>query len=116
MRRLIATTSAVMLLIALAANAQVRGLGRLQGNVTDKNTGKGIAVATIVIALPNGHTTPITVKADGKGHWSAIGMTSGQWNIDISAPGYTTSKGTANVSEAGGMTPAINVQLEPQAP
>jgi tetratricopeptide (TPR) repeat protein len=115
MRRLIATTSAVMLLIALAANAQVRGLGRLQGNVTDKNTGKGIAGATVVIALPNGHTTPITVKADGKGHWSAIGMTSGQWNIDISAPGYTTSKGTANVSEAGGMTPAINVQLEKEA-
>ena len=29
--------------MAFGANAQVRGLGRLQGNVTDKNTGKPIA-------------------------------------------------------------------------
>jgi tetratricopeptide (TPR) repeat protein len=116
MRRLIAITSAVMLMLAaLAAQAQVRGLGRLQGNVTDKNTGKPIAGATVVIALPNGHTTPITVKTDSRGHWSAIGMTSGAWNIDISAPGYATSRGSANVSEAGGMTPAINIALEPEA-
>jgi len=114
MRRLIATTSAVMLLIALGANAQLRGLGRLQGSVTDKNTGKPIAGATVVIALPNGHTTPITSKTDARGHWSALGMTSGVWNIDISAPGYVTSRGTANVTEAGA-TPSVNVQLEPAA-
>ena len=115
MRRLIATTAAVMLLIAFAAQAQMRGLGRLQGNVTDKNTGKGVAGATVVISLPNGHTTPITTKSDKNGHWSALGMTSGVWNIDISAPGYVTSRGTANVSEAGGMTPSINTPLEPAA-
>lgn len=116
MRRLIAITSATtLLLLAAAANAQLRGLGRLQGNVTDKNTGKPIAGAQIVISLPNGHTTPITVKTDSRGHWSAIGMTSGVWNIDISATGYVTTRGTANVSEAGGMTPAINTALEPQA-
>ncbi|HUJ15218.1 MAG TPA: tetratricopeptide repeat protein [Thermoanaerobaculia bacterium] len=114
MRRLIAITSAVMLmLIALAAEAQVRGLGRLQGNVTDKSSGKPIAGATIVISLPNGHTEPITVKTDSKGHWAAIGMTSGVWNIDVSANGYVTSRGTANVSEIGS-APAINLQLEPQ--
>ncbi|HJT18379.1 MAG TPA: tetratricopeptide repeat protein, partial [Thermoanaerobaculia bacterium] len=61
------------------------------------------------------HTTPITVKTDSRGHWSAIGMTSGVWNIDITAPGYVTTRGTASVSEAGGMTPAINTALEPQA-
>lgn len=116
MRRLTAITSAVMLLVfALAAQAQVRGLGRLQGNVTDKNSGKPIAGATITIALPNGKTAPISTKTDSRGHWSAIGMTSGQWNIDISAAGYVTSRGTASVSEAGGMTPAINTALEPQA-
>ena len=115
MRRLIATTSAVMLLlVAFAAHAQMRGLGRLQGNVTDKNTGKPIAGASVVIALPNGHTVPITTKTDSRGHWSALGMTSGVWNVDISAPGYVTSRGTANVSEAGA-TPSVNVQLEAAA-
>ena len=114
MPRLIATTSAVMLLIALGANAQVRGLGRLQGNVTDKSTGKPIAGATITVTLPSGKTAPITAKTNSNGHWSALGMTSGVWNIDISAPGYVTSRGTANVSEAAA-NPPINISLEPQA-
>lgn len=112
MRRLIATTSAVMLLLALAANAQVRGLGRLQGNVTDKNTGKPVANATITVSLPNGSTAPIKTKTNSNGHWSALGMTSGVWNIDIEAPGYVTSRGTANVSEAAA-NPPINIAIEP---
>jgi tetratricopeptide (TPR) repeat protein len=115
MRRPIATTSAVMLLlVAFAANAQVRGTGRLQGNVTDKNTGKPVAGATISISLPSGKTMPITAKTNANGHWSALGMTSGVWNIDISAPGYVTSRGTASVSEAAA-NPSINIALEPQA-
>ena len=115
MRRLIATTSAVMLLLAaFAANAQVRGTGRLQGNVTDKNTGKPVAGATIPISLPSGKTMPISAKTNANGHWSALGMTSGVWNIDISAPGYVTSRGTASVSEAAA-NPSINVALEPAA-
>jgi tetratricopeptide (TPR) repeat protein len=115
MRRLIAITSAVLLLIlAVAANAQLRGTGRLTGNVVDKNTGKPIAGALVTITLPNGKTTPITAKTNSNGHWAAIGMTPGVWNIDISAPGYVTSRGTANVTEAGA-TPAISIQLEPEA-
>ena len=113
MRR-IASISAVLLLIAFAANAQMRGLGRLQGNVTDKNTGKPIAGATITISLPKGNTVPITVKTNSSGHWSALGMTSGVWYIDISAPGYQTSKGTVNVSEAA-QNPPIDKSLEPAA-
>jgi tetratricopeptide (TPR) repeat protein len=114
MRRLIATTSAVFMLIAAVGVAQVRGLGRLQGNVTDKNTGKPVAGATITITLPKGGTVPIVVKTNGNGHWSALGMTSGVWYIDISAPGYVTSKGTANVSEAA-QNPPIDKALEPAA-
>lgn len=115
MRRTIALTSAVLLMfLAVAANAQLRGTGRLQGNVTDKNSDKPVPGATVTISLPNGHTQPIVSKTDSRGHWAAIGMTSGVWNIDISAPGYVTSRGTANVSEVGA-TPAISTQLEPQA-
>ncbi len=115
MRRLTAITSAVMLLLlVVAANAQMRGTGRLQGNVNDKVTGKPVAGATITISLPSGHTQPIITKTSSNGHWAAIGMTVGVWNIDISAPGYATSRGTANVSEAAA-NPAISVQLEPEA-
>jgi len=111
MRRMILATFVVSLLIASAASAQMRGRGRLQGNVHDKATGQPIAGATVTISGNN--TTPIVVKADNKGHWAAIGMTSGQWDVDISAPGYVTSRGTANVSEVSS-APPINIDLNPE--
>src|SRR4029077_2148535 len=113
MRRRIAISFALSLVIAVAASAQMRGTGRLQGNVVDKNTGKPIAGATITIALPAGKTQPIVVKSDSRGHWAAIGMTPGVWNVDISASGYVTSGGTANISEVSA-TPSIKTELEPE--
>ena len=113
MRRRIAISSVVLsLVIAVAASAQMRGTGRLQGNVTDKTTGKPVAGATVSISLPKGGS-PITARTNANGHWAAIGMTPGGWNIDISAQGYVTSRGTATVTEAGA-TPSINVELEPE--
>jgi len=87
LRRFAVITFALLsLLVALCATAQMRGTGRLQGNVFDKNTRNPIAGATITINTSAGNTRPIVTKTDAKGHWAAIGMTPGQWNIDISAP------------------------------
>ncbi len=114
MRRFTVIACAVSLFVAIAATAQMRGLGRLQGNVYDKSSGKPIAGATITMSLPSGNTQPITVKTDSRGHWAALGLTAGQWNIDIAATGYVTSRGTANVSEISA-TPTIKTELEPEA-
>ena len=100
-------------LLAIGAMAQVRGTGRLTGVVTAKDTGKPLAGATITITLPGGNTEPIVAKTDSHGRWAAIGMTPGQWNIDISAPGYETSRGTANISEIT-RTPSIQIALAPE--
>jgi tetratricopeptide (TPR) repeat protein len=110
MRKLIV----IALFVAVAANAQMRGTGRLQGNVFDKSSGKPVVGATITIAPPSGGTRPIVVKTDSRGHWAALGMTPGVWNVDIEAPGYVSSRGTANISELA-QTPAIRTDLEPQA-
>jgi tetratricopeptide (TPR) repeat protein len=104
------TTILLSLLIAAAALAQVRGTGRLQGTVTDKNTGKPVEGATVTIALPTGSTQPIVTKTDSKGRWSALGLTSGQWNVDISAPGYETTRGAVSVAEHQ-MVPPIRSEL-----
>lgn len=112
MRRLFLVSLALSLLIAIPATAQVRGVGRLQGNVVDKNTGKPIAGATVTITLPSG-TQPIVVKTDSRGHWAALGLTSGVWNIDISANDYVTGRGTASVSEVSS-APSIKTELEPE--
>src|ERR1051326_4225452 len=101
------------LLVALAALRHIRGTERLQGVVTEKATGKPVAGATVTLGVPSGNTAPLTAKTDAKGRWSALGLTSGQWNVDISAPGYETSKGSVAIS-AGQRVPPITTQLTPE--
>jgi len=111
MRRL---TFLVALILTVAAattaSAQVRGTGRLQGMVTDKATGKPVEGAVVTVGLPSGNTAPIVAKTDAHGHWSALGLVSGQWNIDIVAPGFQTTRGSASVSEMQ-QQPMIRTQL-----
>jgi tetratricopeptide (TPR) repeat protein len=95
---------------AITASAQVRGTGRLQGMVTDKATGKPVEGAVVTVGLPSGNTEPIVVKTDAHGHWSALGLVNGQWNIDIVAPGFQTTRGSASVSEMQ-RQPMIRTQL-----
>jgi regulator of sirC expression with transglutaminase-like and TPR domain/5-hydroxyisourate hydrolase-like protein (transthyretin family) len=116
MRRLINITTILILSLAMvtATTAQVRGRGRLQGVVLDKATGKPVEGATVTLVPSAEQTQPLTTKSDSKGHWSALGLTSGGWNIDIAANGYDTSRGTASVSEMQ-MSPMIKTELTPAA-
>ncbi len=99
--------------VATTASAQVRGTGRLQGMVTDKTTGKPVEGAVVTVGLPSGNTAPIVSKTDVHGHWSALGLVNGQWNIDIVAPGFQTTRGSASVSEMRQL-PMIKTQLAPE--
>lgn len=121
MRKLTITTSLLLsLLITIVVTAQVRGRGRLQGVVTDQATGKPIAGATVTVTPASEQTEPIVAKTDGKGRWAALGLTAGNWNIDITANGYETTRGSAAASEFQ-MSPLIKtamvavVQQEPVA-
>lgn len=113
MRKLTTILTLALSLVALAAAAQVRGKGRLQGSVTDKATGKPVQGAVVTVAPADGSTTPIVAKTDAKGRWSALGLTGGAWNVDIEAAGYVTSRGAANVSEVS-MLPPIRTELAPE--
>ncbi|HSP16481.1 MAG TPA: tetratricopeptide repeat protein [Thermoanaerobaculia bacterium] len=112
MRKLLIMSAA--LFVAAVSFAQVRGVGRLQGVITDKTTGKGVAGATITVNTAAGNTQPIVVKSDSRGRWAALGLTNGVWNIDITASGYVMSRGSAAVSEMQ-VAPPIKTQLEPEA-
>src|SRR6266700_8025606 len=114
MRRLLLTSVVLSLFVAAGDLAQMRGTGRIQGNVFDKTTKKPVAGATVTISLPTGNTQPLVVKSDSKGHWAALGLSQGTWNNDITAPGYVTGKGSAAVSEFQS-SPPIRTDLEPQS-
>lgn len=111
MRKLLTSTLVIaMLLVTTVSFAQVRGRGRIQGQVTDKDTGKPVADAKVTVAIAGNTTEPIVVKTNKAGRWSALGLVGGQWNIDIEAAGYMTSRGTVNVSEIQ-MLPPIKTEL-----
>jgi tetratricopeptide (TPR) repeat protein len=109
-KSLVLISTLILLVCSTSAFAQLRGKGRQQGTVADKATGKPIANATVTLTLENGNTAPIVVKTDKSGHWAAIGLTSGTWDIDIAADGYDTVKGSAPVSELT-LNPQIHTTL-----
>jgi len=112
--RKISTFVAVVLMLVSTASvmAQLRGKGRLQGTVVDKQTGTPIAGATISINIADGSTSPIVVKSNDKGRWSALGMSNGSWNIDIDADGYQPSRvGPVAISETQTL-PSRKIELE----
>ncbi|MBV8519362.1 MAG: tetratricopeptide repeat protein [Acidobacteria bacterium] len=105
-------TIALSIVVAAVATAQVRGHGRLQGIVTDKATGKPVAGAKVTVSAADQETQPIVTKTDSRGHWSALGLVGGTWNIDIVADGYDTTRGSASVSEMT-MSPLIKTAMAP---
>jgi hypothetical protein len=111
MRKLTLTTALTLsLLVTMAGSAQVRGHGRLQGVVVDQATGKPIAKAVVTVTPASQDTTPIVATTDAKGRWAALGLTNGKWNIDITADGYETTRGSAAVSELQ-MAPPIKTSM-----
>jgi Flp pilus assembly protein TadD len=106
-------TAAGALCVALAALAAGQdwhqGKGRLEGSVTNS---KGEPIVGAVVALRlEGHGPDL--KTDKKGRWAILGITSGNWEVDVSAPGYQPYKLSVSVSDVKRAQP-INLQLEPE--
>lgn len=98
MRRLI-LTFALVLLAATSMMAQAyRGAGRLTGVVTDPD-GKPIAGAKVTLFSVKAQAGPPAVTTDKNGKWAILGLTSGQWHIDIEAAGFESTKGSVDISE-----------------
>jgi thioredoxin-like negative regulator of GroEL len=108
------TLAAAVLCLAatLFAGEDWRGNNRLAGYVVDKGTGK--AVANPKVALRKGNSGGPDVNGDGSGKWAVLGLSSGQWNLDVSAPGYVTRQLSLVLME-GQRIPSMKVELEPQA-
>src|SRR5205814_141222 len=75
-------------------------------------TGKPIQGATVTLTPAKSSTVPIVVKTDKGGHWTAVGMTTGGWNIEIAADGYVGKKTGADINEFQ-MGPLIQTNLDP---
>jgi hypothetical protein len=108
---------------AAAPQAKVANAS-LAGQVTDV-TGASISNATVVISNSAGQIAR-TVTTDAEGHYSAIGLAGGKYDIEARAPGFEAGRvsdvaindsGPATVNLAlrpGAVTESVTVEAEPQ--
>jgi hypothetical protein len=76
----------VSLLVASAAFAQFRGMGRIGGTVVDDG-GSPLSGVVITAKLP-GTTGVIDSKSDDKGAWFVGGMGKGDWEVTFEKAGF----------------------------
>ena len=115
MRKRIAIAVVVVVAGALAAAGLFAqewrgGKARAEGTVKGPN-GEPIPNATVSLRWTQSGKGGPDLKTDKKGKWAIMGLASGDWNIDISAPGYQTKQVTITLSQ-GDRIPPLETQLE----
>jgi predicted Zn-dependent protease len=104
---------AMLVAAALMASEDWRGNNRVSGFVVDKNTGKPVPNAKVMLRIQRGGKGGPDVTADANGKWAVLGMNSGMWNVDVEAPGYAVRQlGNVQVSE-GQHVPPMKIEMEP---
>ncbi len=92
----------IFLIIALslaAASVQGQSTGSLRGTVTD-SSGAVIPGATVIVRN-RGTGISQTIKTDGTGNYQAPGLSPGQYDVEINAPGFAGAKSQGIVLQVG---------------
>lgn len=109
-----AAALAALMLPPIVSGQDWKGMGRLEGCVTDAD-GKAIEGATVKLDLPARGGGP-TIKTDKKGKWAYLGLVAGSWNIHVTADGHTTRQVKVTLPNEGARVPEVEVKLEKAAP
>ncbi|HEX9187702.1 MAG TPA: tetratricopeptide repeat protein [Vicinamibacteria bacterium] len=108
-----ATLTIVLAITVPAAAQDWKGMGRMEGKVTDAS-GAPLAGASVRLELPErgGGTT---VTTDAKGRWVLGGIAAGTWHIDFALAGYAGRKVSVNLPAESSRLKPIEVTLEKAA-
>lgn len=89
----VSTWACIVLAIVIAgtsvADAQVRGLGRVNGTVTDES---GAAVEGAKVRTATAFGDVIECETDAKGKWALAGIGRGEWLVSLAKTGFTTKR------------------------
>jgi hypothetical protein len=97
-----------VMLMATAAEAQWRGMGRVNGKVVD-DAGAPIEGVSVKATLSGQGGTE--VKTDAKGEYVIAGIARGEWLVVFEKPGHTTYRTKVIVQEMT-MLPPVNATLK----
>jgi len=109
-RKFVSALVVAMMMSPVVGMAQMRGLGRVGGTVTDAS-GAPIAEVNISATL-NGSSGTIESKSDEKGAWAVAGMGKGEWDVVFEKPGYAPRKAKVSLAVELARVPAIAVAMK----
>jgi tetratricopeptide (TPR) repeat protein len=108
--RRLATLSIALAITGPAAAQDWKGMGRMEGRVTDAS-GAPLAGVSVKLQLPErgGGTT---VTTDKKGRWVLGGIAAGSWHIDFELAGYASRKVSVSLPTESSRLKPLEVTLE----
>jgi hypothetical protein len=90
-------------------DAQVRGLGRLNGVVVDE---AGNPIEGVTIQTKTALGAAIDAKTDAKGNWVVPGLGKGLWEVDFAKDGFTKVKAKVTVDKELMRSETIKITLK----
>jgi hypothetical protein len=72
-----------------AAEAQPRGMGRINGTVIDES---GAPVEGAKVRTATGGGDVIECETDAKGKWTLTGVGRGEWQVSLAKSGFATKR------------------------
>jgi hypothetical protein len=99
-----------MLVAASAApQAQMRGLGRINGMVADDS---GAPVEDVVIKIGFTDGSKIEAKSDAKGNWSLAGLGRGEFPVSFEKGGFETKRVKVVIEKELAKTQPIKITIK----
>jgi redox-regulated HSP33 family molecular chaperone len=104
-----------MLAVSLCAtagtsSAQTRGMGRINGVVTESDGSTGVSDVTVKTTTSAG--TAIEGKTDAKGSWMLPGIGKGVWTVEFKKDGYVLLKAKVTVEQESLRSEPIKLTLK----
>ena len=108
--RIAALVGAVIVLSSATSSAQLRGLGRVKGTVSD-DSGAPIKGAAVRATL-SGYDGAIEESSDDKGTWAVGGLARGEWRLMFYSPGYVPVGAKVTLSAELSSIPPIKIVMK----
>ena len=110
MKKVLLAVVILLLGLCATADAQLRGMGRLQGTVVDEG-GTPVTGVAIKATLP-GSGGSIDGTSDKKGQWALGGMARGDWYVTFEKAGYASRQAKISLTVELARIPPIAVTMK----